>query len=52
MSALDLSASVPPILVSWPATLPGEVADVSEHQPAGKINEETDQAIIHTVKRV
>jgi hypothetical protein len=35
MSDLDLSASIPPVLVSWLATLPEEaVAGVSEHLPA------------------
>jgi hypothetical protein len=34
MFDLDPSASIPPILVSWPATLPEEGAvDVFEHLP-------------------
>lgn len=38
MSALDPSASIPLILVSWPATLREEAAaDVSEHQPVEEI---------------
>jgi hypothetical protein len=39
MSGLDPSASVPPILVSWPATLPEEAAaDVFEHLTVVEIN--------------
>lgn len=51
MSALDLSASTPLILVSWPATLHEEAAaDVSEHQPAGEMNKETDEDMFYTLK--
>jgi hypothetical protein len=38
MFDLDPFASVPPILVSWPAILPEEAAvDVSEHLPTVEI---------------